>query len=88
MMSNVDGELVAIFRIAGMHCHRCEKLIQDELCRLPGVDEVEVDFPSAQASVVYEPAKVTTAQLRAAVVKAGYVVLGVALVSHEGVLSE
>ena len=87
-MSSVDGELVAIFRIAGMHCHRCETLIQNELCVLPGVDEVEVDFPSAQASVVYDPRHVTTAELRAAVVKAGYIVLGVALISHEGVLSE
>ena len=87
-MSNVDGELVAIFRITGMHCHRCETLIQNGLNSLPGVVEVEVDFPSAQASVVYDPRQVTTAELRAAVVKAGYIVLGVALVSHEGVLSE
>ena len=46
---SVEGEKddLAVIRIEGMHCHRCEQTIQKSLKRLAGVHEVEVDFPSA-----------------------------------------
>ena len=43
---------MAIIRIEGMHCHRCEQTIQAALLRQPGVHEVEVDFNSKQASIL------------------------------------
>lgn len=63
---------LAVIRIGGMHCHRCEQSIQKAIRRLDGVHEVEVDFPSAQASVLYDPAMVTIADLMEAVTQAGY----------------
>jgi Cu+-exporting ATPase len=58
--------------IDGMHCHRCQQTIQKALQANPGVHEVEVDFPSGQASVLYDPATVTIRQLLEAVSQAGY----------------
>lgn len=86
--NSVGGEYVAIFRISGMHCHRCEQKLQNELSKHTGVSEVEVDFPSAQASVVFDANEVAVSILRQTIVSAGYSVLGLALVSHKGEFSE
>ncbi len=71
---SVEGEKddLAVIRIEGMHCHRCEQTIQKSLKRLAGVHEVEVDFPSAQASVLFDPRQVGVADLMQAVTLAGY----------------
>jgi copper chaperone CopZ len=65
-----------IIRIDGMHCHKCETAIQRSLTRLPGVHEVEVDFNSGQASVLYDHGQVTVKDLTDAVTEAGYHVAG------------
>jgi copper chaperone CopZ len=72
MSANVGGDQLALIRIEGMHCHKCEQAIQKALVRLPGVHEVEVDFNSRQASVLYDQSAVTVAQLMEAVNQAGY----------------
>ena len=59
-----------------MHCHKCEQAIQKSLVKLPGVHEVEVDFNSAQASVLYDHQQVGVKELTAAVAEAGYHVAG------------
>ncbi|HEY1685965.1 MAG TPA: heavy metal-associated domain-containing protein [Tepidisphaeraceae bacterium] len=75
---------LAIIRIEGMHCHNCEKKIQQTLAALPGVREAEVDFPTGQASVLYSSRKTKPDQLIAAVRQAGYKVAGVANSSLTG----
>ena len=67
---------LAVIRIEGMHCHRCEQVIQKSLKRLPGVNEVEVDFPTSQASILFDPKAVSIADLMTAVVQAGYKTAG------------
>lgn len=59
-----------------MHCHKCEHAIRKALARFPGVHEVEVDFPSGQASVLHDREKVTVAQLTGAINEVGYEVAG------------
>jgi P-type Cu+ transporter len=63
---------LALIRINGMHCHRCEESIRKILSKKPGVHEVEVDFNSQLASVLYDPESVKIGELMAAVVEAGY----------------
>ena len=63
---------LVLIQIEGMHCHRCENAIQRALGQFPGVREVEVDFPSGQASVLHERGSVTAKELMAAVDSAGY----------------
>ena len=66
------GDQLAIIKIDGMHCHKCEHAIKKALVAFPGVHEVEVDFLSGQASVLYAPGSATVKQLMDAVNRAGY----------------
>ncbi|HEX8325182.1 MAG TPA: heavy metal-associated domain-containing protein [Tepidisphaeraceae bacterium] len=63
---------LAIIRIDGMHSHQCELTIQSALGRFEGVYEVEVDFLSGQASVLFDPDKVHIEDLTTAIESAGY----------------
>ena len=46
--------------------------VERALTRLPGVAEAGVNLATEKARVAYDPALVTTAQMQAAVEKAGY----------------
>src|SRR5438067_10983198 len=69
---NVGNDKLLLIKVEGMHCHKCEQTIRKALTGLSGVHEVEVDFPSRQASVLFDPATVTPKQLTEAVAGAGY----------------
>ncbi len=72
MAAELEHDHLVVIRIEGMHCHKCEQAIQKSLKRLPGVNEVEVDFPTSQASVLFDPHAVTVQELMQAVEQAGY----------------
>ncbi|MCC7350965.1 MAG: heavy-metal-associated domain-containing protein [Phycisphaerales bacterium] len=76
MSHDVGLDQLALIRIEGMHCHRCEQAIQKSLEKVPGVHEVEVDFNSGQASVLFHKGAVTLSQLADVVSTAGYRVTG------------
>jgi len=78
----VGADQLAIIRIEGMHCHKCELAIQKSLMQLPGVHEVEVDFNSGQASVLYDHKQVGVKPLMDAVTAAGYHVTGCSQRAH------
>ena len=63
MPEDVGRDQFALIRIEGMHCHKCEKAIQKSMLQHPGVHEVEVDFASGQASVLFDSQRVTVKQL-------------------------
>ena len=70
-MDSQPDQFVMI-RIEGMHCHRCQQAIRKSLQLVPGVHEVEVDFPSQLASVLYNPQQVKVRELVDTVAEAGY----------------
>lgn len=72
MPDNVVHDDLALIKIEGMHCHRCEQTIQKALSALPGVREVEVDFNSGQASVLHDKSRVAVRQLMDKVNEVGY----------------
>jgi copper chaperone CopZ len=76
MSHGVAKDQLAIIRIDGMHCHRCELAIRKAISAKTGVHEVEVDFNSRQASVLYDPTNVKVAELMAAVDEVGYHAVG------------
>jgi Cu+-exporting ATPase len=76
MSHDVSTDQLALIRIEGMHCHKCERSIQTALSKHPGVHEVEVDFNSGQASVLFDKAAVTVRQLMDSVNEAGYKATG------------
>ena len=73
---DVRHDRFVLIYIEGMHCHRCEQAIRKSMSRYPGVHEVEVDFASGQASVLYDMELVTPASLVEAVREAGYKLTG------------
>ncbi len=58
--------------VEGMHSHRCEETIVRAVTALPGVREVEVDFASGQASVIFDARKVSGHQVITAIEHVGY----------------
>jgi len=81
--NDVQHDQLALIRIEGMHCHKCEQSIQRALSSLPGVREVEVDFNSRQASVLYDESMVTVNDLIHAVNAAGYHTAGFSQRRHD-----
>jgi Cu+-exporting ATPase len=71
-MSDVLNDQLVLIRIEGMHCHKCERTIQNALAALEGVHEVEVDFASGQASVLFDRDRISVKQLMDGVEAAGY----------------
>jgi len=76
MGNQSNGDQAAMIHIEGMHCHRCEGTIRKALGVYPGVHEVEVDFPTGLASVLFDRAQVSIKQLMEAVNEAGYQATG------------
>ena len=72
MSADVARDQLVLIKIDGMHCHKCERAIQKSLGKLPGVHEVEVDFNSGLASVLFNQSQVEIQQLMDAVNEAGY----------------
>ncbi|MAT05884.1 MAG: copper-translocating P-type ATPase [Acidimicrobiaceae bacterium] len=60
------------FRVTGMSCASCVSNIETVLGALPGVDRVDVSFGTERATVEYDPAQITPADLQAAVADTGY----------------
>ena len=71
-MADVSGDQFALIKIEGMHCHKCETTIQKALAENPGVHEVEVDFASGQASVLFDRSAVSISKLIESVNAVGY----------------
>ena len=72
MAQKPANDQLAVIRIDGMHCHNCEEKVRKAISARAGVHEVEVDFNSRQASVLYDPSAVKIAELMSAVDEAGY----------------
>lgn len=65
-------DALLVTHVEGMHCHRCEEAIVKSVSALTGVREVEVDFATGQASIIFDPHKIATHQVIAAIEAAGY----------------
>ena len=81
--TDVNADRFVLIRIEGMHCHKCEQMIKKQLQRRPGVHEVEVDFASGQASILFNADLIGVGELVDAVKEAGYKPVGFTQ-SHEG----
>mgnify|MGYP003878426481 CR=1 FL=1 len=68
----MDNDHFVVIKVEGMHCHKCEDSIKKSLLRIPGVHEVEVDFLSGQASVLYDPRQVKIRELTETISESGY----------------
>ena len=62
----------AKFKIEGMHCDGCARIIQSLLEKKMGVRTVNVSFKESQARILYDTTTVAEDQLVASIEKAGY----------------
>ena len=60
------------FKVVGMTCGGCVISTRKVLTRLTGVTKADVSYEKGEAVVTYDPAKVTVAQMVAAVKTLGY----------------
>lgn len=58
--------------VDGMHCATCPITVRVAATRLAGVTSAMVNMEQASAVVVYDPARVTPAQIIEAIASAGY----------------
>lgn len=61
-----------VTHVDGMHSHRCEEIITSAVAAMPGVREVEVDFASGQASVIFDARRVSAHQVIGVIEAVGY----------------
>ena len=66
------AEVKKTFPIKGMHCASCVRVLEKSLSRLEGVSSAVVNLATEQASVSYDPQKVSDADLTSAVANVGY----------------
>ncbi|WP_269532940.1 cation-translocating P-type ATPase [Chitinimonas sp. BJYL2] len=71
-VSEDDGTVTSQFLISGMYCAACAGLIERAANSVPGVREATVQAASERLSVRWSPAAASTAQLQAAIARAGY----------------
>lgn len=61
-----------VLHVEGMTCPSCKVAVRTALSRLDGVKDAKVDVAAKSATVAFDPAKVTPAQLVDAVNRLGY----------------
>ncbi len=71
-MSSTDSLKHIELPIVGMTCANCANTVERALKKTPGVDAAAVNFASERASVQFDPAQVSSAQLIERVRQAGY----------------
>ncbi len=59
------------YRVPDVSCEHCVRAINDELTKLPGVEQVDVDLASKRVTVRHD-GSVSDAQLREGIAEAGY----------------
>ncbi|MFA4954022.1 MAG: heavy metal translocating P-type ATPase [Patescibacteria group bacterium] len=60
------------FKVHGMHCASCEKLIKAELDELPGISDVKIDHTTGQGTVRVDDSRTGATQIVEAIGRAGY----------------
>ncbi|HEX7620539.1 MAG TPA: heavy-metal-associated domain-containing protein [Anaerolineales bacterium] len=61
-----------IYRVEGMHCTNCAMNIEGIEDDLPGIKQISASYRKGQMEVEFDEAKVSEAQILAAVEKRGY----------------
>ncbi|KKR80625.1 MAG: Copper-translocating P-type ATPase, partial [Candidatus Daviesbacteria bacterium GW2011_GWC1_40_9] len=66
------SEIRKTFPIKGMHCASCVRILEKSLSKVEGVSNCVVNLATEQATVTYNPDKVTDNDLVSAVANVGY----------------
>ncbi len=69
------AEIKKTYPIKGMHCASCVRVIERSLSKTPGVKEANVNLATEKATVTYDDAECSPAQIASAVSNVGYTAL-------------
>ncbi len=64
-----------VFKVRGMHCAACSNLINKILGKQKGIAEVNANFGSESANIVYDPDQIVPQQMNAILQKIGYTLI-------------
>lgn len=64
-----------VLKIGGMTCNHCKMKVEKALRTMDGVENVQVDLNTGQATVSFNSAKLRAEDLRTVVSEAGYEIL-------------
>ena len=67
-----EGSVTSVFEVDGMTCGGCEAGLRLTVKKLDGVEEVKPSHTDKNVEVTYDPEKVTTDKIQAAIEKLGY----------------
>lgn len=59
-------------KVGGMTCGGCEDRIARAVRRVAGISAIEADHRSGEVRATFEPERVSDAEIRAAIERAGY----------------
>jgi copper chaperone CopZ len=62
----------AIYKISGMNCGSCAKVIKYGLEEMEGIKSIDVDFNSAQAFLEYDDGKTNPVEIKNKIKDLGY----------------
>ncbi len=69
--ANPELEFLAL-KVLGMDSPHCAMIVEKAVKTLPGIEKIEVDYNNARAKVVFNPKKVTEAQIEKVIDDSGY----------------
>lgn len=58
--------------VKGMHCASCAAIITKKVSKLPGVNDVSVNFATEKASITFDPTKIAVQDMNHEIEKLGY----------------
>ena len=67
-----EETVTSVFDVEGMTCGGCEVGLRLTVKKLDGVEEVKPSHTESEVAVTYDPEKVTTDKIQAAIEKLGY----------------
>ncbi len=74
-----------VYEIKGMHCASCAGIITDKLSKLPGVDNVDVNFATEKAKIDYDMQQSSIAEFNKVIGPLGYSLIdSMEHTGHEG----
>ena len=69
----IPGEIqIAVIDVTGLHCESCVNTVTEVLQGLEGINAAKVSLEYEQAKVKFEPAIITTEEIKSAIEEKGY----------------
>lgn len=72
--SSPNSQSMQNLNVSGMHCQSCVRRVEKALMSLAGVTEASVDLTEHQATIHYDSARISSADLKKAIENQGYTV--------------